>query len=63
MDGEVHAFPPIAKSAMDGAPSFIHCGSEKPVDDCYKNKDVARVGHLQNSGLWKTAQQPINMRN
>jgi hypothetical protein len=29
---EFSAFPPIAKNAMDGAPSFIRCGPEKPVD-------------------------------
>jgi hypothetical protein len=67
--GEVHAFPSFAKSAKDGAPSFIPCGSKKPVDDCYKNKGVARVGHPsgpakpQNGGLWKTLQEPIDMRN
>lgn len=29
----VHVLPPIANYAMDGAPSFIPCGSAKPVDD------------------------------
>jgi hypothetical protein len=60
--GEVHAFPPIAKSAMDGA-QFHPLRVGKPVGDCHRNKNVARVGHPQNPGLWKTAQKPINMRN
>jgi hypothetical protein len=30
-DRKVYAFPPIAKYAMDGAPSFIQCGSAEPV--------------------------------
>jgi hypothetical protein len=34
----VSVIPPIAKSAMDGAPSFIYCASEKPVGDSKENK-------------------------
>ena len=49
----VYALPPIAKSAMDGAPSFIPCGSENPVTitpDRWRGRPVGSPGVLS---LWR----------